>query len=232
MPPFHICLHHQDTRMKLWDWLRAKVGRPSRPAVPSDFATTSRMDTSGPTTMLMQDSRLMQDLAQLHAEVEEDEANAKEAAGGLDFVAAIRVHQAWRGRLTTLIDRPTKERLAARQVARDDLCDLGQWLQGPGRRLHGHDPLLNALTTAHSRFHYLAAQVLYAAQTGHSEQARQLLGADYHLASVRLQGKLAELFVKIQTQEALGRNQRYKTPVPEHLRSARAWMDTQPPGTD
>ncbi|ASM77104.1 hypothetical protein VITFI_CDS1326 [Vitreoscilla filiformis] len=225
-------MHHQDTRMKLWDWLRTKVGRPSRSALSSDFATTSRMDTNGPTTMLMQDSRLMQDLAQLHAENEEDEANAKEAAGGLDFVAAIRVHQAWRGRLTALIDKPTKERLSARQVARDDLCDLGQWLQGPGRRLHGTDPLLNALTSAHSRFHYLAAQVLYAAQMGHSEQAKQILNTDYHLASVRLQGKLAELFVKIETHEALGRNQRYKTPVPEHLRSARAWMDTQPPGTD
>ena len=127
----------------------------------------------------------------------EDEAPDEPVeAGGLDFVAAIRAHQAWKGRLMAVVNGQSTEALEPAAVSRDDVCVLGCWLHGQGARFFAGTPLLPAVTQAHARFHQLAGQVVALAQQNEGTQARQLLAGEYHRASVRVQGQLAELFLQ------------------------------------
>lgn len=173
--------------MKLMTWLRAKAGRGQ--AAGADSQSRSA-DSEMPHTSLMPDSALMPDAL-------EDEPGVHAEVGGLDFVAAIRAHQAWKGRLLAVVEGRATETLDATLVARDDQCVLGCWLHGAGARAFAAEPLLPVVMASHARFHQLAGQVLQAAQQGRTEVARQMLATDYHRASVRVQGKLAEMFLQV-----------------------------------
>ena len=192
---------------KLWNWLRTRSARQRE---------ARELARQGPTTLLMQDSRLMQDSELLGGPLDEALVQ-REAAGGLDFVSAIRAHQAWKGRLLAVVEGRSPEPLDPREVCRDDLCVLGQWLYGSGSRQYGGEPLLPVVMQAHREFHQQACQVLRAAQDGHLPLARQMLATDYHRASVRVQGKLAELFMRLQPEQALAV-------------SPGGWLDTHSPG--
>lgn len=122
--------------------------------------------------------------------------DAPSEVGGLDFAAAIRAHQAWKGRLLAVVDGQSQESLASAQVSRDDLCVLGRWLHGPGCQSLAGETLLDTVRTTHARFHVLAGAVLRAVEEGRRDDARHLLTTDYHRASVQVQGKLAELFLR------------------------------------
>lgn len=188
---------------KLWNWLRNRAARQQ------EAREQARL---GPTSLLMQDSRLMQDSELLGGPMDED-LQLREQAGGLDFVTAIRAHQAWKGRLLAVVEGRSGELLDPREVCRDDVCTLGLWLYGTGSRQYAGEPLLPVVMQAHREFHQQACQVLRAAQDGHAGLARQMLATDYHRASVRVQGKLAELFMRLRPQDPLAAQ-------------SRRWLDT------
>jgi hypothetical protein len=121
---------------------------------------------------------------------------------GLDFEAAIKAHQAWKGRLSSLVAGASTERLDYRIVCRDDQCILGQWIHGDGRRVFGGTALFESVRVTHAQFHQLAGQVVLAVEDGRPDDARQLLRTDYQRASVRVQGRLAELFISTSTERS------------------------------
>ncbi|MCO5976959.1 CZB domain-containing protein [Ideonella sp. NS12-5] len=158
--------------MKFTAWIRALAGR-SRSEAPEDAEGTS---------------------SSLMATHPPEEAGQGEI-GGLDFAAAIRAHQAWKGRLQAVVNGESQEQLRSADVSPDDRCVLGQWLHGPGCQGFQGESLLDTVRTAHARFHLMAGAVLRAVEEGRPQDARQLLASDYHRASVQVQGKLAELFL-------------------------------------
>jgi len=157
--------------MKFTAWIRALAGR-SRADAPADTESPS---------------------SRLSTETPEDTSQGE--VGGLDFAAAIRAHQAWKGRLQAVVNGESEERLHSADVTPDDRCVLGQWLHGPGCQGFQGESLLDTVRTAHARFHLMAGAVLRAVEEGRPQDARQLLASDYHRASVQVQGKLAELFL-------------------------------------
>lgn len=126
---------------------------------------------------------------------EDDLLEGEAQAGGLDFVAAIRAHQAWKGHLQSYVQGQSTETFDAAEVARDDVCTLGHWLHGPGCQGLEDATLLPELKAAHAQFHQLAGQIVQAMQAGDVATAQHLMVTDYHRVSVRMQGKLAELFL-------------------------------------
>jgi hypothetical protein len=154
--------------MNILDWFKTLM-QPSRPLIAG---------AGGP------DDRALPDLD-----------GAAELAG-LDFQAAIRAHHEWKLRLDDLLQGSTREALDPVTACRDDLCELGQWIYGAGRRVFGHLPLFEDLRVRHADFHLVAGEVVHGVHTGRDAHARQLLENDYVHASHQVQARLAELFLE------------------------------------
>jgi hypothetical protein len=122
---------------------------------------------------------------------------ASTAIRGLDFEAAIKAHQAWKTRLSNLVEGQTEggERLDYRVVCSDDQCVLGRWIHGEGHAVFSGLPLFDAVRVTHAQFHRQAGAVVSAVDAGRIDEARLLLRTDYQRASIRVQGRLAELFL-------------------------------------
>jgi hypothetical protein len=114
---------------------------------------------------------------------------------GLDFQAAIRAHHEWKLRLDELLQDGQRTTLDPVTICRDDLCDLGQWIYGDGRRIFGHLPLFEDLRVCHADFHLVAGEVVHGVRAGRTAHARQLMGDDYQRNSQQVQSRLAELFL-------------------------------------
>jgi hypothetical protein len=117
--------------------------------------------------------------------------------GGLNFAAAIRAHQAWKGRLLARVAGTSEEKLDYRIICRDDKCILGQWIHGAGHDAFGHHAVFHDVWLAHKEFHKIAGSVVEAMDSGQTDVARRLLRGDYLRVSVRVQGLLAELFINV-----------------------------------
>ncbi len=122
--------------------------------------------------------------------------------GGLNFAAAIRAHQAWKGRLSAMVAGTSEEKLDFRIICRDDKCILGQWIHGAGHEAFGHHPVFRDVWLAHREFHEIAGSVVEAVDSGDTDAARRILRGDYLRVSVRVQGLLAELFINVNKESA------------------------------
>ena len=89
---------------------------------------------------------------------------ARTAPEGFDFDKAVRAHSDWKMKLGAYIRRPDQT-LRAVEVARDDLCELGCWIHGPGRDLAGSSEYTR-LKSAHADFHRAAADIVRRADAG------------------------------------------------------------------
>ena len=66
---------------------------------------------------------------------------------------AIGAHVNWKLRIHALLSGRLSEQLDPAAIARDDGCELGQWIRGEGR---GHADL----SSAHAEFHKEAARII------------------------------------------------------------------------
>ncbi len=96
----------------------------------------------------------------------------------VDFERVITAHQAWKQRLRSAISGGDERRLDAEEVARDNACELGRWLYGPGRALQG-EPEYAELRSVHAEFHACAGNILRLAQRGDRDGANALLVGDF-----------------------------------------------------
>lgn len=120
--------------------------------------------------------------------------------GGLNFLDAIKAHQAWKARLTEYVaSRGGKKRIEANSVCRDDQCELGKWINGKGGHAYGDRLLFCQLKMTHAQFHLAAGNVVSLCNDGRVEQAGESLrSGEYPQASIRVQGLLSSLFLEIE----------------------------------
>ncbi|WP_439493971.1 CZB domain-containing protein, partial [Bosea sp. (in: a-proteobacteria)] len=91
-------------------------------------------------------------------------APAKIMTEAFDFDRAVRAHSDWKMKLGAYIRRPDQT-LRAVEVARDDVCELGCWIHGPGRNMAGAKEY-SELKSAHAAFHRTAADIVRRADAG------------------------------------------------------------------
>jgi methyl-accepting chemotaxis protein len=101
----------------------------------------------------------------------------------MNFDDAIKAHSNWKIKLSSYISKPDGS-INKSQVAQDNLCDLGKWLYGEGRRF-SNDPDYQNLLKQHARFHKAAANVVAKAESGVNVTQELQLGAssEFSLAS-------------------------------------------------
>jgi len=94
---------------------------------------------------------------------------------GINLDNAIKAHADWRSKLRLAAQR--HEHLDAETVSRDDCCELGKWLHGPGASGECRiAPSFTTLIQAHQKFHAAAGQVAHTINQGQGARAQDMLG--------------------------------------------------------
>lgn len=99
---------------------------------------------------------------------------------------AIRAHGAWKMRLKMAIQSGRSD-ISPSDVCKDDLCDFGRWLHDdtmPDFLRNGMP--YKVVRRLHAEFHDIAGQVMTAAVTGDTAQARLLFDGPYAEKSEKL----------------------------------------------
>lgn len=104
----------------------------------------------------------------------------------MNFEEAIGAHQKWKARLRMQLSGTATETLRPEEVAKEDLCVLGQWIRGQGGRTFAGKPEFTEVAAVHAEFHQIAAQVLRLAQSGNAIVAERLLEGEFFAASSRV----------------------------------------------
>jgi Chemoreceptor zinc-binding domain len=99
----------------------------------------------------------------------------------MNFDEAIRSHSEWKMKLTKYIKHPDHS-LKSAEVAIDNKCALGQWINGEGRKFASL-PEFSKLKNEHQRFHKAAAAVITKADSGQDQSEEICLGAKSEYAS-------------------------------------------------
>lgn len=117
---------------------------------------------------------------------------------GLDFVAAIEAHRAWKERLSDYVIGTSNEILDHSIICRDDQCALGKWIYGPGITFTGHLPMFHQLKAHHAKFHICAAQIVDLVQRNQKEQAANtLLEGEFSKSSRDVQSLLSKIYMEM-----------------------------------
>ncbi len=122
-----------------------------------------------------------------------DPATAAAVLAEIDIDTAIAAHENWKLRLQNYLNDTSKEDLQPDVVCRDDRCDLGQWLHGPGGQRLGHYPAFSLLVARHKFFHVQASTVVALAQAGEKDKAEKAMSTTYRHASTQVVLLLKEL---------------------------------------
>ncbi|MFY9910022.1 MAG: CZB domain-containing protein [Candidatus Sulfotelmatobacter sp.] len=99
----------------------------------------------------------------------------------MNFDEAIKSHSDWKMKLTTYIKHPDHS-LKSAEVAVDNKCALGQWMNGEGKKFASL-PEFSKLKTEHQRFHKAAAAVIAKADSGQDQSEEVCLGAKSEYAA-------------------------------------------------
>ena len=113
----------------------------------------------------------------------------------MDFDSAVKAHTNWMLRLFGYARGTSQEKLDAQSIEKDNVCDLGKWLRGEGRK-YAAEPEFSELVTAHAAFHKSAASIVVLVDQGKRSKAEQLLMAvdsDYRQRSFEVIGLLRKL---------------------------------------
>ena len=106
--------------------------------------------------------------------------NLDPMAGTMTLESAYDSHQKWKEQLHGAVK--AQETIDTSIIARDDCCDLGQWLYADGQRLHWGKPEFQSLLMHHKEFHLLAGAVAEVINQKQYELAEAYLSNDTQLA--------------------------------------------------
>ena len=116
--------------------------------------------------------------------------------GRIDIKEAIDAHVHWRQRIEDYIQG--KGPLGAGDGDDHERCDLGQWLNGEGRKRYGNLQLFGDLRIAHEHLHERVGVILGQARAGQRDQAlAELRAVEYSRATARVKNLLAKLYVEV-----------------------------------
>jgi len=93
----------------------------------------------------------------------------------MDLDKAIAVHSAWKQKLAVYLRNPDKS-IDVANLAKDNLCELGQWIQAEAPR-YAADAAFLALKKEHANFHRAAADVVRRADAGQKTSEEVSIGA-------------------------------------------------------
>lgn len=95
----------------------------------------------------------------------------------MDFNELLVTHTKWKVRLRNYINGHPgqEEQLDPDLVSREDLCDLGKWINEEGRQFAGNAHY-EQLKTDHAYFHKCAAEVVNKVKAGDVDGASRMLG--------------------------------------------------------
>ena len=93
----------------------------------------------------------------------------------MDFDQAIAAHSGWKPKLTTYLKNPDKS-LKHLDTAQANKCDLGQWLDGEGKKFADR-PEFAKLKTDHMRFHKVAADIVRRVNLGEAVSEDEISNA-------------------------------------------------------
>ena len=109
-----------------------------------------------------------------------------------EITKAIGAHGMWKNRLRGAIDSGKADANPA-DVAKDNACPFGQWLQGStitASMRNGAN--YNAVKKLHADFHRCASNVMTCVASGKKEQATSLLGGEFS----KISGELTNAMMK------------------------------------
>ncbi len=111
----------------------------------------------------------------------------------MNFDDAIAAHVRWKTRLRTFLDG-AGETLDSATTAKDNVCDLGQWIYGPGTTYTSHAEY-EQVKAEHRAFHRCAAAVVKKVEDGNRKAAEDMLaaGSSFADASTRTVNAIQKL---------------------------------------
>jgi len=113
----------------------------------------------------------------------------------MDFDGAIQAHTNWKLRLFSYARGKVAEKIDNQTLRKDNVCALGQWLYGEGRK-YAQDPKFQQLQETHAAFHKCAASIGAMVEAGQAAAAEALLnspGSEFNRFSIRVVGLLMDL---------------------------------------
>jgi hypothetical protein len=122
-----------------------------------------------------------------------DAAAVQSVLAEIDIDTAISAHENWKIRLQNVLNGTSTEKLDPEHVCKDDQCELGKWLHGPGKKRLGKYPAFAVLVARHQFFHVQASTVLALAQAGDKAKAEQVMNTTYRHGSNQVMILLRQL---------------------------------------
>lgn len=114
----------------------------------------------------------------------------------MDINAAIQAHSTWKLRLNRFADGGSQESLDENTIGKDNVCDLGKWLHGEGKKTLASHPSYNDLIKEHAEFHRQASNIVKLCKSAQTAKAKQILAdpnSDYNKATIKVVGILMKL---------------------------------------
>lgn len=113
--------------------------------------------------------------------------------GTMDFDEAIVSHLKWKIHLRNFLDG-RGGKLDSTMVAKDDACELGQWIYGEGKQFAETAPYKD-LVKKHAQFHLQAAEVVRKTEAGDKPGAEEMMasGREFSSASKDIVGAIMQL---------------------------------------
>lgn len=115
----------------------------------------------------------------------------------MDFDAAIKAHSEWKLKIVGAAKSGNREKLDPAIVGKDNVCALGQWLYGDGKRaMSAQGTQYQELVKLHAQFHREAASLITAIIQGQAvavEAGIQDRNSPFNQISLKVVGMLMKL---------------------------------------
>jgi methyl-accepting chemotaxis protein len=91
----------------------------------------------------------------------------------MDLDHAVSAHEQWVFKFRDAI--ATSSTMDAATIAKDNCCELGKWLYGEGRTMHGNLTRFSDVVAKHAEFHKHAGQVAEAINAKKHKEAQDMI---------------------------------------------------------
>ncbi len=111
----------------------------------------------------------------------------------MDFNEAIQKHAQWKFKFRNAV--LLKEPVDVMAISKDNNCEVGKWLHGEAKALHGHCKAHAKCLADHAAFHLAAGKVADAVNGGNKDAVERLMaaGSAFAEASKKVGVSLIEL---------------------------------------